>query len=127
MGARHSAPRPPAGAPRDSRTDDEERLGIAGDVSDLAIAIENVDGNEHDAELHAGEIEIDQLDAIRQIRADAISFAQTARAQRPRHPVAARFDLAKCERPTFEFERRDVARSISERSRRWRRFIWRES
>src|SRR5438105_7930012 len=62
------------------RVDDEFRFGVVRDVADLAIAIENVDRNEDHAELHAGEIEVDQLDAIGEIDAEAIAFLESARA-----------------------------------------------
>ena len=80
-----------------SLRDQGARLGIGNDVVDLAPAIENIDGDEKDAELHAGQKEIDQLDPILQVNAEAIAFAKAALPQRVRHPVAAFFNLAEGE------------------------------
>ena len=43
------------------------------DVRDLAVAIEDVDGDEDDAELDAGEIEVDHLDAVGEVDAEAVA------------------------------------------------------
>src|SRR5438477_7141868 len=78
-------------------SNDGARLGVADDVLDLAAAIENVDRHEDHAELHAGDEDVDQLDAIREIDAKAVAFLKSAIAQCIRHAVAARLDLAECE------------------------------
>ena len=68
-------------------------FGVAEDVRHLAIAIQNVDGDEDHAQLDAGEIEIDKLDAVRQVNAQAIAFGQAACGERARHAIAARVDF----------------------------------
>src|ERR1051326_2544898 len=70
------------------------RLRVVRDVRDLALAIEDVDRDEDDAELDAGEEEIDQLDTIREVDAEAIAFRVSARSHRVRDAIAARFDVA---------------------------------
>ena len=64
---------------------------------DLAAAIENVDRHEDHAELHAGDEDVDHLDAIREIDAKAVAFLKSAIAQCIRHAVAARVDFSKRE------------------------------
>ena len=64
---------------------------------DFAAAIKNVDRHEDHAELHAGEEDVDQLDAIREINAKAVAFLKSAIVQCIRHAVATRVDFSKRE------------------------------
>ena len=60
------------------RGDHRLRLRIAEDVRDLALAIQNIDGDEDHAQLHAGEIEVDHLQAVGQIDAQPVAGFQAA-------------------------------------------------
>ena len=90
------------------------------DVRDLALAIQDVDGHEDHAELHAGEIEVDHLDAVGEIDAQAVARRRSPRCeQQVRQPIAARVDLA--ERVMWRLRIRAPTvsrRPIRERSKR---------
>ena len=67
------------------------------DVATLAIAVEDVDGDEDDAELDAGEVEIDHLDAVGEVDAEAVAGLEAAAGEQVREPIAARVDFAEGE------------------------------
>src|SRR3989442_1502258 len=60
----------------------------------LAIAIQDIDGNENHAQFDAGEIQIDYLDRVREINAQAIAFGEPARSKGASHAIAASVDLS---------------------------------
>ena len=93
--------------------DRRARLRVDGDVGDLALAIEDVDRHEDHAELHAGQEDVDQLDAVRQIDAQPVALGESARAQRVRHAIAAPLDLAEGERLPSPLQR-DVVAAVHE-------------
>ena len=72
--------------------DDESRLRIVRDVGHLPVTVEDVDRHEDDAELHAGEVEVDRLDAVREVDAEPVAGGQSARRQYLGHAVAARVE-----------------------------------
>ena len=74
-------------------------------MRDLAVAIEDVDRDEDHAELDAGEIDVDQLDAVAEVDAEPVALGESAGAQRVRDAVAAAFDVAEGELGAFPFER----------------------
>ena len=51
-------------------------------------------GTNDDAEPRAGEKQIYELDAIRQVNAEPVAARETARRELVRHPIRARVDLA---------------------------------
>ena len=78
-------------------------------MRDLALAIENIDRDEDHAQLHAGEIEIDHLQAVGEIDAQAVAGLEAALAQQRRHPVAAVVDIAERVGASLVFEGDAVA------------------
>src|ERR1035438_5269193 len=89
------------------------RSGIVEDVGALAIAVEDVDGDEDDAELDAGEVEIDHLHAIGEVDAEAVAGGESAVREEVGEAIAARVDFAEgvFGRSEFgpEFERHGIA------------------
>src|SRR5581483_12526939 len=73
-----------------------------------ALAVEDVDGDEDHAELHAGEEEIDHLDRVRQVDAEPIAFGAATGEERVCDAVAAHFELAEGVRPPLPLERRGI-------------------
>ncbi len=82
--------------------DELARFGVAKNVGDLAVAVENVHGDEDDAEFHTGQVEIDHLYAVGEVDAEAVALYETAPAEIVRGTVAARVDLAEGEGAAFE-------------------------
>ena len=78
--------------------DDRTRLGVAHDMAQLALAIQDVHRHEDHAEPGAREKEIEELDAVAEVRAEAIAPAQPARRELVRHAAGARVDVAEGER-----------------------------
>src|SRR6266850_1333873 len=83
-------------------------------MSGLAITVEDVDGDEDHAELDAGQIDVDQLDAIAEVDAEAVAFGEAAGAERMCDAIAAALDVAKGEFGALPFER-DVVAARDER------------
>jgi len=79
-------------------------LGVGEDVSDLAVSVEDVDGNEYEAQLDAGEKYIDHLDRIGQIDGEAVARAQAAAGKELGEPIAARVYVAKGPGVVAEFK-----------------------
>ncbi len=73
-------------------------------MSNLAVAIKNVDGDEDQAELYAGQVEVDQLDAVAEIDGKPVALPQAAFPQRIRNPVAAGVDLPEGEGRSLPFQ-----------------------
>ena len=89
--------------------DDGGGLGIAQDVRPLAIAVEDIDGDEDDAQFDAGQVEIDHLHAIGEIDAEAVAGFEPAAGEQVGESIAARVDFAESEFGSREFERHGVA------------------
>ena len=85
------------------------RLGIGEDVRDLAVAIENIDRHEDHAQLHASQEQVDHLDAIGQVDAQAVAVLEAAMRQQLRQAVAARIDVAEGVGGALKLQRHDVA------------------
>src|ERR1019366_9724190 len=110
----------PARQPRRERRylrrcrDDGHRLRIAHDVPDLALPVEHVDRHDDHPELHAGDPEIDDLDAVHEAECEAVAALHAAIAQQLRDPVAARFEVAERQRGraaagAIDLDRRAIA------------------
>ena len=63
-------------------------------MRELALAVKNVDRHEDDAELHAGEEEVDEVERVGEVHAQPVAAHEAARRQRMRHAIAARVDFA---------------------------------
>ena len=74
-------------------------LGVGDHVRDLALAVQHVDRNEDHAQAHAGEKQVEELDAVREVHAEPISAREPRAGERVRHAIGSRVDLAKRERP----------------------------
>ncbi len=81
-------------------------------MSDLALLVKNVDRHEDHAQFDAGQIKIDDLDAIGEVDAEAVTRTQAASRQEPRYTVAARIDFPERELLSPKFERDRVAPSL---------------
>ena len=71
----------------------------------LALAIQDVDGNENHAQLDAGEIQIDHLQAVREVDAKPVAGFETAMSQKMGQPVTAIVDFAEGVASALKFER----------------------
>src|SRR5580704_15013653 len=100
------------GAGKLSCGDHSRRLGIAEDMRQLALAIEDVDGNEDHAQLEAGEIQVDHLEAIGEVNAQAIARFKLAPGQQLSQAIAAGVDIAESVGGSLEFERGLAAASM---------------
>src|ERR1700733_4563768 len=78
-------------------------------MSQLALAIEDVDRHENHANLEACQIQIDDLQAIGQVNAEPVAGFQAALRQQLRQTITARVDIAKRVAVALEFKRRMVA------------------
>ena len=67
-------------------------------MSELAFAVQHVHRNEDHAKSNAGEIQVDEVDAVRQVNTQAIAASDASRAELVRHTRRARVDFAECER-----------------------------
>ena len=89
--------------------DDGGGLGVVQNVRPLTIAVEDIDGDEDDAEFDAGQVEIDHLHAIGEIHAEAVAGFEPAANEEVGESIAARVDFAEGEFGSSEFERHGVA------------------
>src|SRR5580704_13991480 len=78
-------------------------------MRDLALAVQDVDGNENGAELQTCQVEIDYLDAVREIDADPVAGLDPAPAKRLRHAVRSHVDIAESVRAAVKLQRGSVA------------------
>ena len=76
------------------------RLRVSNQVRHLSFSVQHIDGYEENAGLHTGEIQIDQLDAIREIDGQSVALAQATLFEQMRQPVAAAVELSK--RPSLQ-------------------------
>ena len=63
-------------------------------MAHLAVAVEDVDGDEDHAGLHAGEIDVDHLDGVREVDAEAVAGAEALVQKEAGEPVTARVEVA---------------------------------
>jgi hypothetical protein len=91
------------------RGNGERGFGVGEDVSDLAVLIEDVDRHENQTQLDASQVDIDHLDGVGQVDADAIPRFETAREEQLGRVIAARVEIAKGVSCALEFERDGVA------------------
>ena len=69
-------------------------FGVSQDVGQFALAIEDVDWNEDHAELDASQIQVNHLDAVGEVDAEAIAGLKPALGQQLGQPIAACVDVA---------------------------------
>src|SRR5581483_11069485 len=67
--------------------DSGDRIGIGDDMSQLTLAVQRVDRNEHDAEPCAGEKDVEEGEVVRELHAEPIAAANTARGELGRHLI----------------------------------------
>src|SRR5579863_4114744 len=89
--------------------DHGHRIGVTQNMGDLAIAIENVDRDENHSELYARDVNVDHLDAIGEIDAQAVALLETALEKELREPIAASVDLAESVGLTLKLEADGIA------------------
>ena len=75
----------------------------------LALPIEDVYRNENHAEFNAGQVQIDDLDAIGQINAEPIACFEAPARQQLRQAVTAGVDIAEGVRSGLKFESQLIA------------------
>jgi len=73
-------------------------------VGQLALAVQDIDGNEDDAQLDAGQIQVDHLDAIGEIDAQAITGLEATLREQVGEPIAACVDVAEGIGDAFKLE-----------------------
>ncbi len=78
-------------------------------MCDLAVAIEDVDGDEDDAELDAGEVEVDHLDRVGEVDAKAVAGVEAALGEQLGEAITAGVDVAEGIGGALIFERGGVA------------------
>ena len=109
---------------RGSIEDKRTRYGIAQDVTGFALSVQNVDRNEDEADLRAGDEEIDVLRPVWQIHREPVACRQTASQELSRQPIASGVDLAKRHGLARPFERRPIAAAFErERKEAWQRHV----
>ena len=69
-------------------------FGVGDDVADFAIAVKNVNGDEDDAEAGGGEVEVDELEAVGEEDAEAVSAGEAAVGEKMSHAPSTVIDLA---------------------------------
>ncbi len=92
-------------------------------MRDLALAVKNIDRHENRAELERGEIQVDHLDAIGEIYAQAVSARKPPSRERARQTVAARVDFPERIFDARPFKPSFMRRPVSDRLKRSRRFM----
>lgn len=94
-------------SPRCNRRRNElPRLRIRQNVRDLPLPIQHVHRHEDHPGLHARQIQIDQLDRVRELRRQPVAAREAARQQRMRNAVAACLQLAERVRAPLPLQRR---------------------
>src|SRR6478672_3896838 len=112
------------GGRRGSIEDKRTRCGIAQDVTSFALSIQNVDWNEDEADLRAGDEEIDVLRPVWQIHPEPVACRQTASQELSREAIASGVDLAKRDGLARAFERTPIAAAFErERKEAWQRHV----
>src|SRR5262245_18106966 len=76
------------------------RLRISNQVRHLSFSIQYVERHEENARLHAGQIELDQLDAIRKVNRQSVALAKATVFKQTCEPIAAEIEFSK--RPGFQ-------------------------
>jgi hypothetical protein len=75
----------------------------------FALAIQDVDRDEDDAELDAGQIQIDHFEAIREVNTQPVAGFEPAACEQLGQAIAAGVDVAEGVTCALEFERGVVA------------------
>ena len=86
------------------RGDEGSRFGVGEDVTDFAITVEDVDGDEDDAEASGAKIEVNELEAVGEEDAEAVSERETTVGEKVGHAPSPIIDLAEGVEPV-PFER----------------------
>ena len=85
------------------------RLRVGENVVQFALAVKDIDRNENDTKLDAGQIQVDHLDAVGHVDTKPVAGFQAAFRKQIGQTIAARVDVAESVRCAFEFKRRCVA------------------
>ena len=80
-------------------SDEGSGFGVSEDVSDFAVAVKDVDGDEDDAEAGGGEVEIDELETVGEEDAEAVSERETPVGEKMSHAGGAVIHLAEGVKP----------------------------
>ena len=88
--------------------DDRDGVGVADDVLQLAVAIQDVHRHDDGAEPEDGEVDGDERRRVAEVQADAAAAADPARRQHARQPVDFGIELAEGQR-AVAVERRRIA------------------
>ena len=67
-------------------------------MPDLPLTVEDVDRHHDDADLRAGEPQVDDLDSVREVGGEPVTGPEPAGTQQVRQAVAPRIELAERER-----------------------------
>ena len=84
-------------APQAAIRQHRPRLGVTENVSDLTLAVKDVNRGENQPQLNGRQVRGNQLDAIGEVDAQPVADLESARLQMIREPIAAPLQLA--ERP----------------------------
>ena len=93
-------------------TDDRHGLRVRDDVGQFPVAIQDVDRDEDDAEPHAGQVEVDERQAVRQVDGKAVPGANPPGLQGGRHDRRPLVEFAERERAVLPLEGDVVASSL---------------
>ena len=88
------------------------RIGIGENMRDFPVAIKDVDRHKDHAEFHARQIDVDHLDAIHEINAEPVAFAQPSFHQEARKTITARIEFSERVRLVAELECDGIAASF---------------
>src|SRR4029079_4215404 len=80
------------------RRDDRLWFRVPDDVPEFALLVQDVHRHADHAESYAGEIEVDELDTVREMDREAIAAPQPARRQLAGHAIGARVHVAERQR-----------------------------
>ncbi len=89
--------------------DEDFGIGVAQDVRHFTIAIEDIDRHENRTEFHASQEEIDHLDPIGEVDANAVALRDASGGERVGHAVGTCVDFAEGKFRALPFERDPVA------------------
>jgi predicted DNA-binding protein (UPF0251 family) len=81
-------------------------------MRELALAVQDVDGDEDYSELDAGQIQVDHFEAIREVDAEAVACFEAAASKQLGKTIAADVDVAESVGGALEFERKLAAPGV---------------
>ena len=81
-------------------------------MRELALAVEDVDGDEDYSELDAGQIQVDHFEAIREVDAQAVACFEATVSQQPSQAIAPGVDVAEGVACALKFERGLIAPGV---------------